>query len=78
MKNKAILDEPVIVTGQSYSVAIDIIKEVIKNHEIIVIDGKEEYDFMKKSLPKNVTIVKSKNELKTKIQKNKKIISPCN
>lgn len=66
MKNKVILGEPAIVTGQSYSVALDLIKEVTKNHEIIVIDGKGEYDFMKKSVPKNVTIVKSKNELKTK------------
>lgn len=71
MKNKVILGEPAIVTGQSYSVALDLIKEVTKNHEIIVIDGKGEYDFMKKSVPKNVTIVKSKNELKTK-NENKK------
>lgn len=40
MKNKVILGEPAIVTGQSYSVALDLIKEVTKNHEIIVIDGK--------------------------------------
>ena len=62
MENKAILGEPARVTGQSYSVALDLIKEVTKNHEIIVIDGKGEYDFMKKSLLKNVTLVKRKNE----------------
>ena len=39
------------VTGHSYSVAFDLIKEVVNNHEIIVIDRKDEYDFMKKSLP---------------------------
>ena len=71
MENKVILGDPARVTGQSYSMALDLIKEVTKNHEIIVIDGKGEYDFMKKSLPKNVTIVKSKNELKTK-NENKK------
>lgn len=48
---------------QSYSVALDLIKEAIKNHEIIVIDGKGEYNFMKKALPKNVTIVKNKNDV---------------
>lgn len=61
MNNRAILGQPGIITGQSYSVALDLIKEVTKNHEVIVIDGKGEYDFMKKSIPKNVTIVKSKN-----------------
>lgn len=35
MENKAILGEPARVTGQSYSVALDLIKEVKKNHEII-------------------------------------------
>lgn len=64
MKNKVILGESAIVKGQSYSVALDLIKEVTKNHEIIIIDGKGEYDFMKKSVPKNVTIVKRKNENK--------------
>ena len=43
--------------------ALDLIKEVTKNHEIIVIDGKGEYDFKKKSLPKNVTSVKNKNDV---------------
>ena len=63
MENKVILGDPARVTGQSYSMALDFIKEVTKNHEIIVIDGKGEYDFMKKSLPKNVTIVKNKNDV---------------
>ena len=71
MENKVIIGDPARVTGQIYSMALDLIKEVTKNHEIIVIDGKGEYDFMKKSVPKNVTIVKSKNELKTK-NENKK------
>lgn len=63
MENKVILGDPARVTGQSYSMALDLIKEVTKNHEIIFIDGKGEYDFMKKSLPKNVTIVKNKNDV---------------
>lgn len=71
MEIKVLIGDPARVTGQSYSMVLDLIKEVTKNHEIIVIDGKGEYDFMKKSVPKNVTIVKSKNELKTK-NENKK------
>ncbi|MFS7238670.1 hypothetical protein [Carnobacterium divergens] len=51
------------VTGHSYSVAFDLIKEVVNNHEIIVIDRKDEYDFMKKSLPKNVILVKCNNKV---------------
>lgn len=62
MKNKLILGEPAIVTGQSYSVALDLIKEVTNNHEIIVIDGKGEYDFMKTKLLKNIKLVNSSNE----------------
>lgn len=71
MENKAILGELAIVTEQSYSVALDLIKEVKKNHEIIVNDGKEEYDFIKKSLLKNNKLVKSSNEankLNTKME----------
>lgn len=71
MENKAILGELAIVTEQIYSVALDLIKEVKKNHEIIVNDGKEEYDFIKKSLLKNNKLVKSSNEankLNTKME----------
>lgn len=40
MENKVIIGDPARVTGQSYSMVLDLIKEVTKNHEIIVIDGK--------------------------------------
>lgn len=67
MENKVIIGDPARVTDKVIQWCLTSLKRLQRILEIIVIDGKREYDdFMKKSVPKNVTIVKSKNELKTK------------